>query len=143
MYLGFFFIHWSSDETKQVFQSEPTPIEECPFCKQSSTIIYKIYNSKTKHYSAFSIGEGDYSATFTCRNCTQEGQLGKTFESELIHEYKLILSHEKLLELYKHEPEKARNNLKKLIRKNQEVPIIESFKETLNTWNRELSSPKD
>ena len=63
MYLGFFFIHWSSSETKQVLQSEPIEIDNCPFCNQASSIIYKIYNSKTKHYSAFSIGKGDFNAT--------------------------------------------------------------------------------
>ena len=124
-----------------MFQSEPQPVEKCPFCNQPSDVIYKIYNSKTKHYSAFSIGQGDYSATFTCRNCTTEGALSKDYERSLIQDYKLSLSFDKICELRKHNPVKARGKLEKLIQNNQKHSYVDHFAETLRDWDQQLQSP--
>ena len=135
MYLGFFFIHWSSGQVTQVFQSEPEPIEECPFCRQPSSIVYKIYNSKTRHYSSFTIGRGDFQASFTCRNCTQEGKLPKEAEKAMIANYLVREEFGMLVELHKTDQDKARKRLEKLIRKNTEKGIdLSLLEKTLASW---------
>ena len=113
MYLGFFFIHWSEGEVTQVYQSEPEQIDECPFCNKPSDVIYKIYNTKTKHYSAFSIGRGDFQITFTCRNCTNEGKISDEVGSIMIHQYLIYTEYDKICELHNTNQEKAKKKLER------------------------------
>lgn len=141
MYLGFFFVHWSNTETKPVWQSEPKTIDDvCPFCQQKSDVIYKIYNTKTKHYSAFSIGKGNFTASFTCRNCTSEGGLEKEFESYLINSYLTQQEYEKILTIHHSNPQKAEKKLEKLLKKSNKKKITSNnIKETLNSWQNKVT----
>ena len=141
MYLGFFFVHWSEGKVKQVYQSDPEPIEKCPFCNQASDVIYKIYNSNTKHYNAFTMGKGSFSATFTCRNCTTEGDLPKNEGDILIYQYQANIKFEKIIKLYETDPVKAKHKLEDLIDKNRTKNIdLQYMNETYNEWEKQLPS---
>lgn len=138
MYLGFFFIHWSSTSTSEVARSQPVPLSPCPFCKQPSDAIIKIYNTKTKHYSSFSLGKGDFQATFTCRNCTTEGRLNPDIERVYIDTHLAGIKYDEILTCYQTKPDKAIRDLEKLMRKNTNVLIIDEMKGKLSEWKRQL-----
>ena len=135
MYLGLFFVHWSRDENNLVYKSEPIEISECPFCNQPSTVIYKIYNKKTKHYSSFSVGKGKFFATFVCRNCTSEGTLDSKAESNMIKRYQVFVRYDEINDMYKTNPKKAIKELEKLIHKNRKTDIdFTEMNTTLTKW---------
>lgn len=134
-----FFAHWSSTETGIVAATQPIPLDPCPFCKQVSDCVIKIYNTKTTHYSVLSIGKGDFYATFTCRNCTFEGDLDPVLEQRYVTTYLAGIEYQKIEELRKSKPEKAARNLERLIRKNGGLLFNEQqMRATLSAWRNEL-----
>ena len=133
MYLGFFFMHWASTDASEVARTDPVPLD-CPFCKQSTDAIIKIYNIKTKHYDSFTIGKGDFSATITCRNCTTEGKLPSPIERKYINTYRTEEKYKKIVEQYTTRPEKAMHDLEKLINKSGNIPMVNDMKITINKW---------
>ena len=140
MYLGFFFIHWSSTKSGVVYTSEPQPIDICPFCNTNSSVIVKIHNIRTKHWSWLELGDGDYEATFTCRNCTNEGGFENKEEQRIIKKFKYNIEFYKIVELHKKKPEKASIKLQKLIngyRGNGFGPdeMYDKMLESSNNWN--------
>ena len=137
MYLGFFFVHWSSTNTSEVARYPPIPLNPCPFCKQASDAVIKIYNTKTKHYSSFSLGKGDFQATFTCRNCTTEGRLPRDIELTYINMYLIREKLNNIMARYPTKPDKAIRDLEKLIRKSGENPTTYEMRTMLDEWKRE------
>ena len=135
--LGFFFTYWSNTKTAIVASTPPVPLDLCPFCKQVSDCIIKIYNTKTKHYSAFSIGKGDFQVTFTCRMCTNEGRLDPRGESLYVRTYLVGLKYDKIVDLHKSKPDKAEQQLEKLIRKNPNTMITAKMRQSLDEWRRD------
>lgn len=113
--MSFFFAHWASNQTKLVWLSKPEPIDECPFCKEQTDVVYKIYNVNYKHYSLFVIGKGDFRASFTCRNCTNEGSLERKYEEYLIGNYRFTINCEEILKKHESHPYKAVQKLQKLV----------------------------
>lgn len=134
-----FFAHWSSTETGIVAATQPVPLNPCPFCKQVSDCVIKIYNTKTTHYSTFSIGKGDFYATFTCRNCTMEGGLDPVVEQQYVATYRANVEYKEIEEQHKTKPKKAADKLERLIRKNRGLLFNEQqMRDTLMVWRREI-----
>ena len=138
----FFFAHWSSTSTAEVARSQPIPIGTCPFCKyDNADAIIKIYNTKTKHYSSFSLGRGDFHATFTCRNCTTEGQLRPEVERMYVDTHLTGIKFDEIVKRHQNKPDKAIRDLEKMISKNPHVLIIDELKEKLSEWKQRLPQP--
>lgn len=135
--LGIFFTYWSSSQTEIVAQTPPVPLD-CPFCGQHSDAVIRIYNAKTKHYSVLTVGKGKFYCTFVCRNCTNEGQLAKKDERLYVRTHLAGLEYDKIVELHKVEPGKARHRLEKLVKKYPDILAIEEMRQTLDGWRKEL-----
>jgi hypothetical protein len=58
----------------------------CDRCKTNQLHTFRLYETKTKHYSAFSIG-ADYSVSVICHGCLLESRIPKQEESMLIKKY--------------------------------------------------------
>ena len=146
MYLGFFFIYWGSNKSKVVYASDPQSFGVCPFCQTDSTAIFKIYNTSTQHWGWLELGEGEYKATFTCRNCTTEGGFERRDEEQIIKKFKYNLKFRKIVEVYKKKPEKALVKLQKLLneyRRNMgsaSDEISNKMTDTLHNWNQSRSN---
>lgn len=140
--LGFFFTYWSSRQTELVAQSPPTPIN-CPFCGQQSDAVMKIYNAKTKHYSVLTVGKGKFYCTFTCRNCTNEGELDEDVSRDLVRTHFAGQEYDKIVALHDADPVKATRQLSDLLRKNSDLPAVaENIRRTLDEWRPGLSQSK-
>ncbi len=135
MYLGFFFIHWSSTKLYRIWQSEPIQTECCPFCNVASTIVYKIYNKKTRHYNLFSIGGGDFTTAVICRNCVTEVELSEKEGDGLIEWYHTERAYAKAVDIYDKKPGKAIKKLKKVVKRGMKHKLdCSKYVKTLNQW---------
>lgn len=134
--LGFFFTYWSNTKTTIVASTPPVPLDTCPFCRQQSDAIIKIYNTKTRHYSAFSIGKGKFQATFTCRMCTNEGRLDPRMEAAYVQAHLVGQKYSKIMDGHNSKPDKAKRQLEDLIRKNPDTMITDDMRQKLNEWRR-------
>ncbi len=59
----------------------------CNRCQSNQVHTFRLYEQKTKHYSAFSIG-ADYKVTAICHQCLLESAMPKNEEKLLIRKYK-------------------------------------------------------
>ena len=82
------FVHWSNTETTY---RDMEKIEGfCNRCQSTQIHTFRLYEQKTKHYSAFSIG-ANHQVTSICHTCLLESALPKNEEALLIRKYKKLL----------------------------------------------------
>ena len=112
-----FFAHWSSTETS--YRDMERQQIECPRCEKETEHTFRYHTRKTKHYSAFSFGEGDKSVSIICHGCLLERGLDKEFEKQMIEKFDceiaVAVAHQFMDD---GEPKNAEKLLKKLLKKN-------------------------
>ena len=87
----------------------------------------------------FSVGPGDLTATFTCRNCGSETRLPGEEERNIIRDYRANIAFVDICELYKEKPLKARKKLERLILINKMASNYDTLVKTLKKWNGQYS----
>ena len=83
------FVHWSETETS--YRDMEKVKGFCKRCKSNQLHTFRLYERKTKHYSAFSIGAERY-LTFICHGCLLETSMPKKEEARLIRKYTMQLT---------------------------------------------------
>lgn len=115
----FFFAHWSNTETS--YRDMERQQIDCPRCEKETEHTFRYHTQKTKHYSAFSFGDGQKSVSIICHGCLLERGLDKEFEKEMIDKFDCeiaVLVADQFMDEGK--PKKANKMLKKLLKKNPE-----------------------
>jgi tetratricopeptide (TPR) repeat protein len=112
-----FFAHWSNTEVS--YRDMERHQIECERCKKETEHTLRYHTQKTKHYSAFSFGEGDKSISMICHGCLLETSLVKEDEKKLIERFDCEIAVMMAHELMDNEELKnAEKLLKKLLKKN-------------------------
>lgn len=78
------FVHWSNTET--TYRDMEKVEAECSKCQSNQLHTFRLYEKKTKHYSAFSIG-ADHYVSAICHGCLLESRMPKLEEKMLVRKY--------------------------------------------------------
>jgi len=112
-----FFAHWSSTETS--YRDMERQQIDCPRCEKETQHTFRYHTQKTKHYSAFSFGEGDKSVSIICHGCLLERGLDKELEKQLIDKFDCEIATMMANQcMDEGKPKDAHKLLKKLLKKN-------------------------
>jgi hypothetical protein len=111
-----FFAHWSSTETS--YRDMERQQMHCDRCNKETEHTFRYHTQKTKHYSAFSFGDGDKSVSIICHGCLLERGLDKDYEKEMIEKFDceiaVTIAHQYMED---GKPKDSQKLLKKLLKK--------------------------
>ena len=114
------FVHWSNTSTN--YRDMEKMEAFCNRCNNNQIHTFRLYETKTKHYSAFSIG-ADYSVSVICHGCLLETRIQKKDESMLIKKYQSkIACWEGFEILEKGNPGKSIKKFKKALKDDPQFP---------------------
>jgi len=112
------FVHWSNTET--TYRDMDRIQGLCNRCKSEQIHTFRLYEQKTKHYSAFSIG-ADHRVTAICHNCLLESSIPKNEEQLLIRTFLRRLACAEGFEFMKEgKIDKARKKFEKILKEDPE-----------------------
>ena len=118
-----FFAHWSStDSSYRDMERRNLHCERCCESENDTTQhTFRYHITKTKHYSAISIGAGEKTLTLICHGCLLESNTNKYESENLMRGYDMEITVIESFELMDGENyKKAEKKLRKLLKKNPE-----------------------
>ena len=112
------FVHWSNTET--TYRDMEKTQGYCNRCQSDQIHTFRLYEQKTKHYSAFSIG-ANHKVTAICHNCLLESPLPKNEEKLMIRTFMRRLACAEGFEFLKNgKVDKARKKFEKILKEDSE-----------------------
>lgn len=114
------FIHWSNTETTYRDMEKVEAV--CSKCQSNQLHTFRLYEKKTKHYSAFSIG-ADHFVSAICHGCLLETRMPKLEEKMLVRKYMKSLACAEGFELFKNgKTDSAIKKFRKVLKEEAEHP---------------------